>query len=249
MSKVAFVLCILTIILWSIVFIPILIHNGYKHFKLRNHIIMEKRYYNITLTALYIMIIKLFFGIIIFFAMISFPDGSPYYIALEIPYQFLSFMLLYSFVLRFWMIHYDTSFILSTVKQDWALIINERYKNSKTNWYIHNKLTYGNKKWCKYHIILPLIITQTLLITLPLIYFAFIHNFTAYTPTTTKAAVFHNIQLFSAVNLCIPFIFLLLIYLKTPAFNDQFFVSWELKRIFITLLIKNILIFIIFFYL
>ena len=242
MLPLALGLCILTAIMWWLLLIPITIYNGYKYYKLRDHIILQKRYSSITIYEVIIMIIKLIWGVFLFFMVGYFGEGSIWSALFEIPYQFLSFMLLYCWVWRFWLIHYDTNFTLSTVKQDWAIIINRRFKDLKTNWYINNKSKYGNYHWFKKHIIIPAILIQSFLIILPIIYFAFIHQ------RNVNDSVWHELQLLSSANLCIPFILLLLIYLRTPSFNDNLLISLELKWIFIILLIKNILNFSIFLY-
>ena len=141
----------------------------------------------------------------------------------------------YLWVWRFWLIFYDTKWTISVLNRRWQNLINPQHVQLKKreNWFLTHRSKHGNSEWIFIHRILPIIIISSLLMTIPPVLLSYAKAF-------DDNYMWNVVHLISSSSYYVPFIFLAVILMKTPEFNDEFFIISELKRIFITFCADNI---------
>eukprot|EP01084_Bolivina_argentea_P039914 73751_1 len=208
-----------------VLYMILLAYYGYKYKTIQDSIVFKKRFGHITLYEVYCMVLNLFFACV--WVITNYLVKS--LIATQILYLIASTfasLLFWTWVWRFWMIHYNIQWTNAYLENKWKQVIDPSYHNEHNNWYIDNKKKYGNKSWILHHIIIPIII------------FCF---FFCYIPDTI--APFFGIAIWVAVadmiQSIVPFIsfaILFIIYCKTPSVRDNFFILYEMKYMMFALL-------------
>ena len=227
-------LCYLTVMIF-VFYIFLIIYNIHKYWKNRNNIILQKRYCHITMYTAILLIPKIIFNAIMYCTLIVIDETSPEYTIYLAIDDFLGTIFYYLFLWRFWLIFFDTKWIISILNRRWQNLINPKHLRSKRqiDWFLSNRLTFGNSKWIFCHRILPLILISNLLITVPPITLSYMNKW------KDNEYMWNFVHLISSGIYYIPFILLAVILCKLPSFNDEFFIISELKRIFITFCIDN----------
>eukprot|EP01084_Bolivina_argentea_P176209 304981_1 len=222
------ILCYFTIFLFF-VYIMLIMHNAYKYWRARHNIIVQKRYCHITMYTALIMVPKLAFNGVMYCSLLEKKETSTLYTIYIAVNDLLGMILYYLWVWRFWLIFFDTKWIISILNRRWQNQINPKHHllNKKQNWFLLNRLSYGSSKWVWYYRILPVVILSISITSMPPIILSILdHNNNEY--------MWNFIHLLSSSIYYLPFILLAVILCKLPEFNDEFFIISELKRIFIT---------------
>ena len=129
-------------------------------------------------------------------------------------FPFIIYGILWTLVWRYWLVYYDIKFARSTSHSKWKSILNP--KNDQQAWFIVNKSTFGNIKWTFIFCIFSWLISS-------LISFIF-HLIACLEIYSQRMATLLD----SGLNI-LPFILLYIIWLKTPKFEDKFWIRYELK--------------------
>lgn len=226
------------------VYIPLALFYGYKFYLNHDHIIFAKRYSSITLYEIIFMIIKIIW--------VPIEHLSEYYTG---PKQWehqlillgnivLAYLVLYCWVWRQWLSSYDINLTHTVVNNQWRLYIDPEFEESqlktKVKWYLENKKTYGNYKWVRNRLLLIVILCIN--ITFWCLFYAAYYN-------DNDERLWFYMFCICLIPYLSPMIFLLIIFKKTPKFEDNYFIQQELKYIFIALSIMYISYIITFIYL
>eukprot|EP01084_Bolivina_argentea_P250932 420636_1 len=149
-------------------------------------------------------------------------------------FAFLSFL-----IIKNWMIYYKYHWTHYTIDYEWQQIINpnKTITNKQQNWFIKNKLKYGNSTYVAKRIFIAaficfLIQLCTLILTISATY------------VNWNVTVIFIGLLLLLIIMCIPIIIYTIIVCKTPAFDDIFSIHWESKmhsRCLITIAIISML--------
>eukprot|EP01084_Bolivina_argentea_P194521 333762_1 len=214
------------------VYTPLGVYYGWKFYLNHSHIIFAKRYSKITLYEIVLMTIKIIW--------VPIEQLSDYYTAhndwshqlILLGNIILAYLVLYCWVWRQWLCHFDIVLAATIVNNQWRLYIDAEFEESQLNgsikWYLQNKSTFGNYKWTRNRILIIAIIC--ILVTFSALFSA------AMVPSWN-----HNPQMWFYMGLvCLipyfsPMIFLIIIYIKTPKFDDNYFIQQELRYIFFSL--------------
>lgn len=229
---------IITASIFGFVYLPIGVYHLRKYYEHRNHIVLIKRYSIITIYECIFVCIRLSWGIlyvlfILYLSTYGVDDFNFVSSLLSTFDELLTITLSYLWCWRFFMLSYDTHFIVSSLNNEWKSIINHKFVKSKSSkWYIDKMNTFGNAMWVKSHLIQPMIIINTLLACIPLFVISIIYKATA------RDEYFILITLYVQLIELIPFILLGIIYLNTPKFEDSFFIRDELRLLFVVLSIE-----------
>ena len=225
------VLCVITIILFWVVYTPISIYFLYQFNLHRNKQTLKKRYCIITIIECIIIILVFIFngftpvadilrderGLII--------RQTTFYFAI-----FLEHCVIWCWIWRFWMIFYDIRWMLACQQSQWQSIIDT---NGKQNWFIINKSRYGNKSYV-FKILFIVCILCGFIGTL----LRFIFDGEGGFRDEIGEATNYVFQL-------IGYIILLFITFKIPKFDDHIYVRVELKLLSMILSVMMITIIII----
>eukprot|EP01084_Bolivina_argentea_P248980 416615_1 len=207
--------------------LPAMICFSFKYTVNLDHIVLQKRYSRIVFYEIIIFVIKLLFSSSVFISLVIEQqhdvNSTPLTISM-IGANMSSYLLYLTWVLRFYMLMYDMSWITAAKADHWQHVINPTYKNTTTNWFLTHKKTYGNLRYVFWHYFVPLLIigipTQNVFYFLQLKKFKyhsdFAHDFT---------------RILDYAITLIPFILLIIIYCRIPSFQDKFFIHAELHRI------------------
>ena len=233
-QELATVLCCITLFIF-LLYILLIVYNSYLYWKKRNNIILQKRYCHITIYTAIIMIPKIIFNGVMYAILLQIDQTSSEYTIFLAIDDFLGIIFYYLWVWRFWLIFYDTKWTISILNRRWQNLINPKhFRSKKDNWYLQKRLTFGKSKWIFSHRIFPLILISSLLAIVPPIYLSYMKKY------SDNEYMWNFIHLISSSLYYVPFVLLAIILCKLPAFNDEFFIISELKRIFITVCIDNV---------
>eukprot|EP01084_Bolivina_argentea_P074810 135686_1 len=133
-----------------------------------------------------------------------------------------TYVLFTCWALRFWAIFYDLKWNVSVMNQQWICIIDHTVIDTKPPWFISHKSSFGNIRWMICRAVIPWCIFCCLWISAMTINQFFI---------AWKYGMISNLIFYSFAQF--QYFLLLLIYCKFPSFQDNFFISKELKRIII----------------
>ena len=158
------------------------------------------------------------------------------------------------------MIYFDLNFIIESKNNQWIAIINpyifeqtrskQRLTTTTENdnsdysfdYFLSNRNTLGNKQFLYKNVILPTVIASGILFSFTQLMVSFAYQRQAGEFGDDSAfAKAYSIVLTLKV---IPFIILSIIYFKMPSFYDEFYVTWELQRLFLCLLLQIICIYV-----
>eukprot|EP01084_Bolivina_argentea_P070531 128228_1 len=221
---------VVAVVLWLFIYTPLLIYHGLRYYKSSNHIVYQARYAHITIYEVVFMTMKLIYG--------CFDNAMQIWLLQSFTYQlidsvnvFLAYFVLYSFVWRFWCIHYTMLWTKYVVENEWKTIINPNHKEHNntiqtSNWYLNHKETFGNYKWIKWRIFIIAI------------FFSLCYIIgSTYSSYSSNA---YLSKIWASWPYILPLIFLVIVYCKTPSFLDHFHVQKEMKYIFVLLCIDYI---------
>ena len=206
-------------LLWFIphlICIPWSMYNTFIFYKHKDKIYVQKRSISVAFgflfALLYGMISQIFVGIAVLYLDIQYLKIA--YILICISF----FLCLFYLNTRSWMIYYQYHWNYHTLQSKWQQIINPNFvhEHNQSNWFIKNKHKYGN--------------------------LAFVYRFFGAFHTSACIICTVIIALFlnhSAFKYLIPLIgvtscgavvlFYCIIRIKTPSFNDMFYIHWEAK--------------------
>jgi len=184
------------------------------------------RYNNITTIQSILLICKLVFGV---FASVSsiwlFGHGSWQDNIVRAINAYLAAFFLYCFVWKFWLLRYNIMLNNVVIGAEWKSIINHKKYVANKTFYAKYKRTWGN-----------LACTMWMCVTLAVLFTTiFVLTNYVFPDTYTDADIDTNIyleELYAGWDYAIPFLLLLAIYVKTPSFDDNFYICQEMTFIF-----------------
>eukprot|EP01084_Bolivina_argentea_P194742 334193_1 len=221
-------LCIVYCCMILVIYAPICMYGIIKFYKLRNNIILEKRH---SLITIYLLICALLLmTIFIPLIMVAFSNSSVF-INLDVLkwhnygiytfYPVIIFFLqsIYIFIWRQWLYYYDIKFIKAASNKQWTQLIDPVFH--KNNWFLNisNRKKFGTHASFMFYKIMLLLFTLTTIseIIWPII-------FDASSVIMFAGTMFSTFFWFT---LCI--FALLILKIKTPSFQDAFYIGAELK--------------------
>eukprot|EP01083_Nonionella_stella_P091298 255242_1 len=220
------------VVLFGLIFTPILTYHSYKYYLFREHIAMQKRYCHINMFEIAATISKLLLAVTTTLLLIfNIGFESVIFNTFELLQQLSVFCTGYVQIWRFWMLRYDIIFTNIAINDEWKSIINPFYTNSKSgtehqklSWYFQHRTNFGDAKWFGTRIILPLIILS-----------AAIHTYILLTDTLHHETYgrIQTDQLIASIVNVTPLIAFIILYAKTPYIDDNFFIRSEMKLLFI----------------
>jgi len=219
------------IILWIFIYIPIISYHLHKYRKRGTNIVYLLRYSNITVIQSILYIIKLILGVYSLASAVTIYGHASFETKIAngvIAYNAAFF--LYCFVWKFWLLRYNVMLNNIVLNGEWKLIINKDHL-AKNSFYQKYKRTCGNTRCTMYVWMALAIITTTLYVFGNIVY-----DF--YTPTSGEEQDPFLKEIYSGWDYVIPFILLLIIYYKTPQFEDNFYIHTEMKLLFICLCVQ-----------
>eukprot|EP01083_Nonionella_stella_P070964 190262_1 len=161
-----------------LIYIPFCIYLAYPLFHRRNDIIFVKRYVTLSIFAVVILLSQiLFITVQQVFAFEVVDEGyseSHFYShhlfsvggVLNCLYLFSQMTFMIIITMRFWLIYYDTNYIVIMCNDQWKGIIAQSY-NTTNNFFITHKATLGNQKfllkWVMFDFVLGVIFIPLLM--------------------------------------------------------------------------------------
>ena len=148
---------IITSILCYFIYIPLTIYHGHRFYLHHRNIVFSKRYSVITIYEIILMTIKIIW--------VPIEHLSEYYTKANHPWHQLSllvnislaYLVLYCWVWRQWLTHFDIVLTATIENNQWRVYIDPEYEDQQldatTKWYLENKRTFGNFKWTRTRII------------------------------------------------------------------------------------------------
>ena len=222
---------IICAVLWGLIYFPILVYHLINYCKRGTNIVYLLRYCNITVIQSILFILKLLYGI--------FTAASSVYIfghnttadfIIRAVNAYLAAFFLYCFVWKFWLLRYNIMLNNIVMNSEWKSIINpNKYVANKT-FYAKYKGTFGNTTFTMYICLFMAIVFTTMFVLTHIVYPEFYGNSQDTNP--------YLIQLYAGWDYILPFILLIIIYIKTPKFEDNFYITKEMKYIFICLCVQ-----------
>ena len=227
--------CVTSIVIMLFVFLPFVLRSTIHYNAFKDHILLRKRYSDIVIFEAKVYIVKLVWGIL--WNATFLVTSNDIITAVLFAVNNCIAMLLYStWIWRFWLLSYNIKYAKYVIQNEWQTIINETYNDRNINWYIRNKKTYGNKNWIKCYFLIPFVIILSILENiwriLEPIYYDKYNN------------IIYFVDIITPIAGVVPFVILVIIYCKTPSFNDKIFVSKELKYVIISLMFQYMFFFI-----
>ena len=146
---------------------------------------------------------------------------------------------MYLWCLRYYLLHYDMQYQRAILSGSWFNLIDSNFEDCKTKkfeWYLKNRKTMGNTSWIRFYIIMPLAILTILLAIIPRICYSFV----LVNKTNKDKNYWFELAIYSQCIMLIPFLLLIILYWRIPAFQDSFYIVRELSYLFITLFIYDI---------
>eukprot|EP01084_Bolivina_argentea_P043133 79483_1 len=214
------------------IYLPLLIYYGIQYYKYRSQPVLKKRYASITIIELIIICIGIVTGSIMNIFILK-DSLSAWTRSIRLCIAAIAIIMTVScWILRFWMLYFGMKWHLAIMNQKWICIINANATNS--NWFILNKNTFGNVKWCAYRMLLWIIFGSIITIAEQII-------FNAHTNYLPDSVVFVLYALWFVFYGGLPLIVLFVIYFHLPLFQDNFYISKELKLIVRVFLIGGFL--------
>ena len=205
---------------------PILIYCLRQSRLKRAHLVYSVRYSHITRIQCILMILKLTVGPI--FTIIARTTKSDYdsvfqhiIIALN---MIITYLFLYSFVWRFWLLRYSIMFNWTLIQNEWKSIITGCQNALSESFYVRYRSTLGNVLFCMVMCMCAAAISCSIYIT-----FTILHPWN------------HRNNLRGQWNYVIPYFILLPIRFTTPKNVDNFYVRKEMKYIFVCLTMNYII--------
>eukprot|EP01084_Bolivina_argentea_P238391 400511_1 len=232
--------------IWLLIYLPIILYHAKKYLYYSKHIVYTNRYSDIVILQIKTYIIHLLLSINNIFSVWYVDQVQPLYtIYLSIETS-VSIYLYYLFVWRFYLLYYDINFITESKNNQWIAVINpslfkqnlktlpETNTDRKFDYFLLNRNILGNKKYLYKNIIFPIVILSSIIFTITQLIISFAYQ--------KEAGIYGNDSAFAksySITLTlkvIPFIILSIIYFKMPHFEDEFYVTYELQRLFLCLL-------------
>ncbi len=239
---------VLVIISWLIL-LPTTLYYSNQYFLHRNHIILKKRYANITMFESILLCIKLF---IIPLGFYFFYDASKVNIVWFIVWNlshFLAVSLYWCWILRFFLLMYDIKWSLAIANNQWQQIINPHYKDKSLNWYLRNKRTFGQQAYVQYRIITPIIIISTIIIWIRGVLNVVVKQGDDANPSHKSLVLLYIFIGLHGFVTVLPLISLMIIRIKLPnSYYDNFYIISEIRQIFICVFIDEIIFLVVSFY-
>eukprot|EP01084_Bolivina_argentea_P030839 57086_1 len=229
---------VLTLALFILIYMPIIFVNGHKTCANRQHIVFKKRWCKISIIVIFIIVNKLLFESVVLTVKYLIPnidDIGMLELLFSCVDSLFEFGILYCWVWRFWLLSYECKLLVYMNKNKWQSIINDHYYKNKQDapnyWYLENKKSFGNYYFCGKYIIIPLLLTSSLvkIALLVLQHYAIESNIAKYIFTS-----------FDAINYLIPLFILLNIFRGIPKVWDNFYICSELRKICMVLIIDDI---------
>lgn len=217
--------------------VPLLMHNGYKYYLNRNDAIFIKRHSYITVIEVVTAIIKFLLNgsqcIIIF---LTTGKSNTYYLnyvpdTLQTLANICYDIINYLWLIRFFLLSFDLNMTNLFLGYEWQRIINPQNikQDSKLLWYLAKKASYGNWKWVSRLFLIVLVIC---------IINDCIASQLAYKYILSSSDDTYNyIQEIGFGTTAVPQLILVIIYFTIPKVRDNFYISGELKRIFMVFIL------------
>eukprot|EP01083_Nonionella_stella_P036250 98925_1 len=211
---------------------PFIIHYYRQYRSLQKNVIFSKRFAEIVSMEVQIACCKILIGVLIYILLlISFDDNyypsvKAYTIAPEldalIGIDYMATLLLfYLWIWRFWLLHFSLHFSISALSNEWKCVLNPTHHDAQTDWYLTHRHTFGNTKYVRNRMIIPMCALQCVSVVIPQFITPY-HN-------TLWWRIYYNFHLF------VPFTVLVVIYSSTNKFADNFYITKEMQRVFICL--------------
>ena len=147
------ILCLVGIVFFYFIAIPLVLYHGRKYYQNRHHIIYTKRYSFITIYEIFFALSKLFIdgtGYMVLFITTFTSFDEWIYVAyfLVAINEFLFFGIIACINTRFILLCFDINFNKALSDNKWKSIINDKYSSNsdEIKWYLQNKWKYGNIK-------------------------------------------------------------------------------------------------------
>ena len=226
--------CLFTTFLFLLVYFPFLLYHFIRYYRRRRHIVFRKRRNYITHSEVSLFLIKIVYGAIMYNAFLIFDTTTITFNILLCIDECLLMFILYLFVWRFLILHYDLNWTVAVVSNEWQVLLN----STQQNWYIMNRKTLGSSRYVFIHYILPSIFISWMF----MICNVFAANYLRHHHVAQYNKYWGIFEVAAAMIEVVPFLILIIIFYKTRRnkFDDQFYILSELKYIFICLLVDNI---------
>ena len=142
------ILYIVTCAISFCIYVPLAFHGIARYQKYYKHILMRKRYSNLSMFHCIFMFISIIIGAI---QLICIPYAEPEIIKTNLWILSLSLLIIqcYLFTCRIYLNCFDINHSIATENNEWKQLINT--SSASTNWFITHKATYGNVNyWVKF---------------------------------------------------------------------------------------------------
>lgn len=223
-TLIAIITCLIAMILMSF--------HAYRYFKFRKHMVLKKRFAEVTLFVYLCQMLKQFTWMLLLINNLLWYHNnrqSQYYdyyllwkiIRIPITY-YLYFCCIFGWIARFWISNYTMHLSKESLQNKWQSIINS---SMTKNWYIEHKNTLGNIKFISIIMMLILIIIVGSLSYL---------KYTKNGDNNEKSEIVIGIEIFTCL---VSTLILYAIYQRIPVLDDNFFIYEELKRLLYVLVI------------
>eukprot|EP01083_Nonionella_stella_P125761 380406_1 len=165
------------VLIGVLIYIPFCLYIAYPLFHRRNDIILRKRYVTLSIFAVVILLSQILFVTVqqVFaFEVVDDDNGESHFYQslfsaggiLNCLYLFTELVFISIIALRFWLIYYDTNYIVVMCNDQWKGIIAQSY-NTTNNFFITHKATLGNQKfllkWVMFDFVLGVIFIPLLM--------------------------------------------------------------------------------------
>eukprot|EP01084_Bolivina_argentea_P177653 307191_1 len=226
MTPTDLIVLIVSVSVYSTIYIPLLIYYGWKYYQNRNHVALKQRYASITImeiiwtlmNTIAINVMQFYFLYNYKHFVLTTKDHNLIYLTCAVP---AAIGLSCCWIWRFWMIKFDMKFAIATSNNQWIYIIDPNAMQlAQSRWYLTHKNTFGNIRWCGYHVIVPCIL-----------FWIIFTAFSVYATLTEWTATLKIIYLSDSITAFLLWIILFAVYFTFPRFHDFFYISDELKRL------------------
>eukprot|EP01084_Bolivina_argentea_P239635 402745_1 len=210
-----------TFIYWFI-FTPSLIYYALLFYRLRHISTIKSRHYRITLIInclilIYILLEKPSFIWAVIHGAIKGTNGHPdslghlFQSISDTSYTFSGQGFVACFVLRAWIMFFNTKWSIFVLKGQWAELIEPNGRHAQ-NFFIQKKATFGNERWVITHIFIPIYILIIIL--------------------SGGSLLFFNIAIHYIIDnllYVISFITFIVLWIKLPKYNDHIGIKHEMR--------------------
>eukprot|EP01084_Bolivina_argentea_P026160 48595_1 len=142
------------LIISFVIYVPLSCSGIYSYLKYYHHIMMTKRYSNLTLTQCILLLMTIIIGSVAqLYGYLNLTHIQTWFIQ---PCFILTLVQMYVFICRIYLNYYDIKYAMHVTNNKWKELINT--ESAEMNWYIQNRSTYGSLNyWIKYIVLFTIL--------------------------------------------------------------------------------------------